>query len=99
MPDGDLADFVRPWLEHAPKPPPRNGNSYDAFISYRSSDRAWAMALYDVLKLAGWESVLGSVQSCSRHESPNKFERGAAGVSSARRHPLVEEPHQRHQVV
>ena len=52
MPDGDLTQFVRPWLEHAPKPPPRGANSYDAFISYRSSDRAWAMALYDVLKLA-----------------------------------------------
>ena len=58
MSDGDLTQFVRPWLEHAPKPPPRGANSYDAFISYRSSDRAWAMALYDVLKLAGWEAFL-----------------------------------------
>ena len=58
MSDGDVTQFVRPWLEHAPKPPPRGGNSYDAFISYRSSDRAWAMALYDVLKLAGWEAFL-----------------------------------------
>jgi tetratricopeptide (TPR) repeat protein len=58
MPDGDLTQFVRPWLEHAPKPPPRGANKYDAFISYRSSDRAWAMALYDALKLAGWEAFL-----------------------------------------
>jgi tetratricopeptide (TPR) repeat protein len=58
MSDGDVTQFVRPWLEHAPKPPPRGANSYDAFISYRSSDRAWAMALYDVLKLAGWEAFL-----------------------------------------
>ena len=58
MPDGDLTQFVRPWLEYAPKPPPRGANLYDAFISYRSSDRAWAMALYDVLKLAGWEAFL-----------------------------------------
>jgi tetratricopeptide (TPR) repeat protein len=58
MPDGDLTQFVRPWLQHAPKPPSRGANLYDAFISYRSSDRAWAMALYDVLKLAGWEPFL-----------------------------------------
>jgi tetratricopeptide (TPR) repeat protein len=58
MSDGDLTQFVRPWLQYAPKPAPRNGNSYDAFISYRSSDRAWAMALYDAIKLAGWEAFL-----------------------------------------
>ena len=37
---------------------PAGKNSYDVFISYRSSDRAWAMALYDALKLAGWEPFL-----------------------------------------
>jgi tetratricopeptide (TPR) repeat protein len=58
MTDGDLTQFVRPWLQHAPKPPPRGKNSYDAFISYRSSDRAWAMALYDVLKLGEWQAFL-----------------------------------------
>ncbi|MGE3511372.1 MAG: toll/interleukin-1 receptor domain-containing protein, partial [Vicinamibacterales bacterium] len=46
------------WLGFAPQPPERGKNSYDAFISYRSSDRAWAMALYDVLKLAGWDAFL-----------------------------------------
>jgi tetratricopeptide (TPR) repeat protein len=58
MSDEDLTQFVRPWLQHAPPPPPRGNNLYDAFISYRSSDRAWAMALYDVLKLAGWQAFL-----------------------------------------
>ena len=58
MSDDELTQLVRPWLDHVPKPPPRGGNLYDAFISYRSSDRAWAMALYDVLKLAGWEAFL-----------------------------------------
>src|SRR5262249_24464842 len=58
MSDGDLTQFVRPWLQHAPKPPPRGKNLYDTFISYRSSDRAWAMALYDVLKLGGWQAFL-----------------------------------------
>jgi tetratricopeptide (TPR) repeat protein len=58
MSDEDSMQFIRPWLEHAPKAPPRGKNSYDAFISYRSSDRAWAMALYDALKLAGWQAFL-----------------------------------------
>jgi hypothetical protein len=58
MSGGDSTQFVRPWLQHAPKPPPRGKNSYDVFISYRSSDRAWAMALYDVLKLGGWQAFL-----------------------------------------
>ena len=46
------------WLQHAPAPPSEESNSYDVFISYRSSDRAWAMALYDVLKFVGWEPFL-----------------------------------------
>ena len=46
------------WLQYAPKPPDRGDNSYDVFISYRSSDRSWAMALYDALKLAGWDPFL-----------------------------------------
>lgn len=52
------AEALQGWLRHAPKPPPRGKNSYDAFISYRSSDRGWAMALYDVIKLAGWDAFL-----------------------------------------
>jgi tetratricopeptide (TPR) repeat protein len=51
-------EFLQRWLQYAPKPPSRGKNSYDAFISYRSADRAWAMALYDVLKLAGWDAFL-----------------------------------------
>jgi tetratricopeptide (TPR) repeat protein len=52
------AELLQRWLKHAPKPQPRGGNAYDTFISYRSSDRAWAMALYDVLKLAEWDAFL-----------------------------------------
>jgi tetratricopeptide (TPR) repeat protein len=55
---GQQAEWLQKWLQYAPKPPPRENRSYDVFISYRSSDRAWAMALYDVLKLAGWEAFL-----------------------------------------
>jgi len=51
-------EYLQVWLQYAPKPPERGNNSYDVFISYRSSDRAWAMALYDALKLAGWEPFL-----------------------------------------
>jgi hypothetical protein len=52
------AEYMQMWLQNAPKPPARGDNAYDVFISYRSSDRAWAMALYDTLKLAGWEPFL-----------------------------------------
>jgi tetratricopeptide (TPR) repeat protein len=52
------AEQVQRWLRFAPKPPERGKNEYDVFISYRSSDRPWAMALYDALKLAGWEAFL-----------------------------------------
>jgi hypothetical protein len=52
------AEYMQVWLQHAPKPPERGDNSYDVFISYRSSDRAWAMALYDALKLGAWEPFL-----------------------------------------
>ncbi|GAA0948541.1 toll/interleukin-1 receptor domain-containing protein [Virgisporangium aurantiacum] len=52
------AELFQQWLQFAPEPRPRDGNTYDAFISYRSSDRTWAMALYDALKLAGWNAFL-----------------------------------------
>ncbi len=50
--------FMQRWIGLAPKPPNRGPNRYDAFISYRSSDRSWAMALYDALRLSGWEPFL-----------------------------------------
>lgn len=52
------ARHLQSWLQYAPKPPERGTNSHDVFISYRSSDRAWAMTLYDILKLAGWDPFL-----------------------------------------
>jgi len=56
--DDERKRLLQAWLQHAPSPPERRKNSYDVFISYRSSDRSWAMALYDALKLAGWEAFL-----------------------------------------
>src|SRR5215510_6965912 len=59
MPDANAAAVnEQQWLQYAPAPPERGKHSYDVFISYRSSDRAWAMALYDILKLAKWEAFL-----------------------------------------
>jgi tetratricopeptide (TPR) repeat protein len=52
------AEYMQTWLQYAPTPPERGSNSYDVFISYRSSDRAWAMVLYDLLELAGWDAFL-----------------------------------------
>jgi len=54
----DQLEYMQRWLRYAPTPPVRGSNSYDVFISYRSLDRAWAMALFDVLKLAGWKAFL-----------------------------------------
>jgi tetratricopeptide (TPR) repeat protein len=51
-------EMISNWLALAPAPPDRGANLYDVFISYRSSDRSWAMALYDALKLAGWKPFL-----------------------------------------
>ena len=54
----EQAKFLQQWLQHAPGPPERGANTYDVFISYRSSDRAWGMSLYDALKQTGWEPFL-----------------------------------------
>jgi tetratricopeptide (TPR) repeat protein len=66
MPDGAAQETARiqqdggfeNWLKLAPAPPQRRTTLYDVFISYRSSDRGWAMALYDALKRAGWKPFL-----------------------------------------
>lgn len=47
------------WLQHCPKPRPRPpGYDWDAFISYRSADRIWALALYDMLQQCGYKIFL-----------------------------------------
>ena len=44
------------WLEHCePARPRTEGIKWDVFISYRSLDRIWALALYDMLVLCGYE--------------------------------------------
>ena len=63
--DIDQQAYARRWLEYAPPPPEQPDNEYDVFISYRSTDRPWAMALYDVLKLASWEPFLDQYELAS----------------------------------
>lgn len=47
------------WLELAPKVRPRqSGIKWDVFVSYRSVNRAWALALYDGLREAGFHVFL-----------------------------------------
>jgi tetratricopeptide (TPR) repeat protein len=47
------------WLEHCLKPRARpSGIDWDVFISYRSADRVWALALYDMLRQCGYNIFL-----------------------------------------
>ena len=47
------------WLEHCLKPRARpSGVDWDVFISYRSADRVWALALYDMLRQFGYDIFL-----------------------------------------
>jgi hypothetical protein len=53
-PSGD-----RYWLDHCALPRPRpQGTEWDAFVSYRSIDRVWALALYDMLQQAKYKVFL-----------------------------------------
>jgi TIR domain/MAP3K TRAFs-binding domain len=47
------------WLDLAPKPPPlAPGKAWHVFISYRSVNRPWVLALYDVLNGLGYKTFL-----------------------------------------
>lgn len=47
------------WLEHCRRPRPRPATiDWDVFISYRSADRIWALALYDMLQQCGYKIFL-----------------------------------------
>src|SRR6476659_765014 len=48
------------WLEHCepPRSPRPPGTEWDVFVSYRSLDRAWASALYDMLVQCGYKVFL-----------------------------------------
>jgi tetratricopeptide (TPR) repeat protein len=76
------AEALQKWLQHAPTPPARGQNAYDAFISYRSADRAWAMALYDILKLAGWDAFLDQYDLVPGANLETSLEEGLEASSS-----------------
>ena len=76
------AELMQRWLTLAPSPPKRAGKLFDAFISYRSSDRVFAMALYDALKLAGWEPFLDQFQLIPGATLRKSLEKGLMSSSS-----------------
>jgi hypothetical protein len=73
------------WIEHCESPRPRpEGIEWDVFISYRSLDRVWAIALYDMLKQCGYiifldQFVLVAGQGLASQLGKN-LERSASGV-------------------
>ena len=73
------------WIEHCQSPRPRPENvEWDAFISYRSLDRVWAIALYDTLTQCGYnvfldQFVLVAGQGLATQLGKN-LERSASGV-------------------
>ena len=59
MPDPSSKD----WLSFCPTPRPRPANiKWDVFISYRSVNRRWVLALYDTLVQAGFQVFLDQFQ-------------------------------------
>lgn len=47
------------WVRHFPNPPDKSaGIGWHVFISYRSLNRKWALALYDTLREAGYDLFL-----------------------------------------
>jgi hypothetical protein len=47
------------WLDLAPKPGPLPaGKQWHVFLSYRSVNRPWVLALYDVLNVLGYKVFL-----------------------------------------
>jgi tetratricopeptide (TPR) repeat protein len=51
------------WMKHVPPPPAKAaGIDWHVFISYRSTNRKWALALYDTLKEAGYDIFLDQFQ-------------------------------------
>src|SRR3954462_11277363 len=46
---------IEDWLKLAPQPAPLEpGRKWHVFLSYRSSERAWVLSLYDVLRQLGY---------------------------------------------
>lgn len=80
--DQQHAQVTENWLKLAPAPPERGSNLYDTFISYRSSDRYWAMCLYDALMLAGWKPFLDQYDLVPGASLETSLEEGLQASSS-----------------
>ena len=47
------------WTDLAPHPDPvQPGKKWHVFVSYRSTNRPWVLALYDILKGLGYKVFL-----------------------------------------
>ncbi len=58
-PAAEQTTMKRYWIDHCPPPRTRpQGYEWDIFISYRSINRPWAIALYDMLVDAGYRVFL-----------------------------------------
>ena len=73
------------WLSNCPSPRPRPEDlKWDVFISYRSVNRPWVLALYDTLVQAGFEAFLDQfvlVPGASLDESlQENLEASGAGI-------------------
>ena len=54
-----LTTFATPWTALAPKPNPLSeGHNWHVYLSYRSANRPWVLALYDVLTGLGYKVFL-----------------------------------------
>jgi len=73
------------WLKLAPQPAPLEpGRKWHVFLSYRSSERAWVLSLYDILTQLGYsvfmdQFVLNSGAALARSLGEN-LEASQAGV-------------------
>lgn len=73
------------WIEHCAPPRTRpQGVEWDVFISYRSLDRVWALALYDMLRQCGYNVFLDQfvlvVGVGLASQLGKQLERSASGV-------------------
>jgi hypothetical protein len=80
-----ITAIVTSWLDLCERPRPRpEGIEWDVFLSYRSLDRLWAIALYDILRQCGYsvfldQFVLVAGQGLTSQLGRN-LERSASGV-------------------
>lgn len=69
------------WLKYAPAPKPLDSKKkFHVFLSYRSTNRAWALQLYDILRGLNYEAFLDQYKLAAA--SPLAFSLGEALAAS-----------------